>query len=384
MAFTPQGQGSRNDARYPVPVGDKYKYWGEQPGWIYDPYTDTYRRNPQEAQQFYESQGLIEPEPSPPGLGEQLLPIGATAAALYGGKELAELLFDGSLFSSGGGAGSGVGAAGAGAGTGAAGAGSGAISFGGTSGLGAQGALEAGGQFGGGAGAGVGGAAPASGVTLGSLGAGLAAASAPMVIGPILQAGVEAVFGNKQVPKTLEENLGSTALEAQIPGFMKMDRATQEGILNKANELGILRDTYRGEDKDANLLATQLFQGAAASEPYKYYGEKSPFSGVNYDPSRPGGAMSTVELADAVDRYRETGGVDYGRGLSMDERKTKGFRDRYAQAKATFEQLSRDRDKIEEFNRYIAGLQSANPAPLQGVPEFAPDYSVVKAPRGLM
>lgn len=90
MAATPGAPGPKYPERYPVAVGPKYLYYGEQPGWIYNPYTDKYEPDPKVAQKWGEQAGLVEPEPSEPGLVEQLAPVAAGSLALYGGKYVAE------------------------------------------------------------------------------------------------------------------------------------------------------------------------------------------------------------------------------------------------------------------------------------------------------
>lgn len=94
MAVQPGPKGPVTPEKYPVPVGEKYLYYGEQPGYIYDPYSDSYKPDPKQATQYYEDQGLLEPEPKPPGLAEQLIPVaavgGSLALAQSGGKAIAD------------------------------------------------------------------------------------------------------------------------------------------------------------------------------------------------------------------------------------------------------------------------------------------------------
>lgn len=77
--------GPQQPEKYPF-VGRNYKIKGEQTGFIYDPYTDRYYADPRARKKQYEDAGLIDKPKSPPGLAEQLLPIGAAAGALYLGK----------------------------------------------------------------------------------------------------------------------------------------------------------------------------------------------------------------------------------------------------------------------------------------------------------
>jgi len=44
--------------KYPVPVGTTYLYYGEQQGYIYNPYNDSYVPDPKLAQQYFQSAGL--------------------------------------------------------------------------------------------------------------------------------------------------------------------------------------------------------------------------------------------------------------------------------------------------------------------------------------
>lgn len=85
-----RAKGPLNPGKYPAPVGQNYNRYGEQPGYIYNPYTDKYVADPKVQGQYLESQGLGEPKP--PGLGETILPIAATAGALYGAQALAPKL----------------------------------------------------------------------------------------------------------------------------------------------------------------------------------------------------------------------------------------------------------------------------------------------------
>ena len=128
MAYTPQAPGPQNPGKYPF-TGSQYAAWGEQPGFIYDPYRDAYMPDKNAAQGYYQSQGLIPPPlpggevkvgpdghtyqltngqwhditPKKPGLLESVAPLGAAALAYEGGKQGASALFSG--FGGGGGAG---------------------------------------------------------------------------------------------------------------------------------------------------------------------------------------------------------------------------------------------------------------------------------------
>jgi len=74
------GRGADSRRKYPF-VGANYEKYGEQPGFIYDPYTDKYYQNPKSTLERYQEEGLVEKPVTPPSLGESLLPIGIAAAA---------------------------------------------------------------------------------------------------------------------------------------------------------------------------------------------------------------------------------------------------------------------------------------------------------------
>jgi hypothetical protein len=80
------GSGQQQPTKYPF-VGEAYRKYGEQAGWVYDPYSDKYRPDPNAQKQLYEQQGLIAKQP---GLGETLLPIGLSAGAIFGAKAIGE------------------------------------------------------------------------------------------------------------------------------------------------------------------------------------------------------------------------------------------------------------------------------------------------------
>ncbi len=87
MAFQPQ-PGQKSPGKYPVTPGSAYDYYGEQEsaGWYYNPYNDTYSRNPNVVRESEEQVGVRKPKK--PGLTDQLLPIGAAAVALEGGRQV--------------------------------------------------------------------------------------------------------------------------------------------------------------------------------------------------------------------------------------------------------------------------------------------------------
>ena len=62
------------------------RYQGNQPGYIYYPYTDSYYVDPRAAKQLGQSQGYIAPDPKQQSMSDMVIPIGAAAGALYLGK----------------------------------------------------------------------------------------------------------------------------------------------------------------------------------------------------------------------------------------------------------------------------------------------------------
>lgn len=86
MAATPSAPGPQRPERYPVNVGPKYQYYGEQPGWVYDPYNDQYHPDPDTANEYYVNAGLKEKEKKQ-GLGDVLIPTAAAATTVAIAKE---------------------------------------------------------------------------------------------------------------------------------------------------------------------------------------------------------------------------------------------------------------------------------------------------------
>lgn len=67
MAYKPQARGAQQPEKYPF-VGEQYSYWGEQPGFIYNPYNDTYMIDQRAAEQYYQQAGVLgTPEGVPAG-----------------------------------------------------------------------------------------------------------------------------------------------------------------------------------------------------------------------------------------------------------------------------------------------------------------------------
>jgi hypothetical protein len=76
--------GAQNPSRYPQ-IGPNYQYYGEQAGWVYNPWTDSYQPDPNAQQKYAEDMGLTEPTP---GLFESVLPIAAASTALGVGTSI--------------------------------------------------------------------------------------------------------------------------------------------------------------------------------------------------------------------------------------------------------------------------------------------------------
>lgn len=85
--------GAQNPQKYGGNVGPNYLQWGEQPGYVYIPSRDQYYENPKELQKQLEDSGAVDKPPKPDSLLETVGPLGASAAAIYGGKELGSRLF---------------------------------------------------------------------------------------------------------------------------------------------------------------------------------------------------------------------------------------------------------------------------------------------------
>lgn len=85
-------KGEQQPGKYPIAVGDNYLYWGEQPGYIYNPWTDSYIEDPTLQKQYAEQMGLVEKQEKPPGMlevaGAQALPMLVSQAGLIGLENL--------------------------------------------------------------------------------------------------------------------------------------------------------------------------------------------------------------------------------------------------------------------------------------------------------
>ena len=77
----PTTQGPQNPSKYPR-TGPSYAYYGEQQGFVYNPWTDRYVPDPNAVRQYEEAQGIREPEKKPPSAAN-------TIGGLIGGSSSA-------------------------------------------------------------------------------------------------------------------------------------------------------------------------------------------------------------------------------------------------------------------------------------------------------
>jgi len=81
--------GAQAPQKYPF-VGPSYKKYGEQPGFLYDPYIDKYRPDPKAKEELAKAQGTyVEPQKQP-GLSDLVIPIAGIGAATAVGKGIGE------------------------------------------------------------------------------------------------------------------------------------------------------------------------------------------------------------------------------------------------------------------------------------------------------
>lgn len=165
--------GPQNPGRYPF-TGPNYSLYGEQPGYVYNPYDDQYYIDKQTYEEHLYDTGQAERPEDPPSAGESLAygagAVAAAAAAQQLGTAAAGYL-TGSSAAAGAGAGA---AAGSGAATGATAATTGTAATGGgvaAGGAGAGGGSAAGGGAAAGAGVSAGTVAATGGIALGLYGA---------------------------------------------------------------------------------------------------------------------------------------------------------------------------------------------------------------------
>lgn len=79
--------GPQQPDKYPAPVGNNYQQYGEQQGYVYDPYSDTYYPDPQVSEDYYSETGLVKQDKKP-GMGEYIGPIAMGAGAIAAGQIL--------------------------------------------------------------------------------------------------------------------------------------------------------------------------------------------------------------------------------------------------------------------------------------------------------
>lgn len=86
--------GPQQPQKYPTAVGSNYLTYGEVPGYIYNPYTDSYHADKKAYEDYLYNSGQAERPKGPPSLADSVLPIalvGGTAAIAQGfGKNIAE------------------------------------------------------------------------------------------------------------------------------------------------------------------------------------------------------------------------------------------------------------------------------------------------------
>lgn len=84
-SWVPGAAGAQNPSAYDR-VGPNYQKFGEQPGWVYYPPTDSYFTDPNYAKDYATQHGYGPPKP--PGLGATIGPIAAASGALAIGQGL--------------------------------------------------------------------------------------------------------------------------------------------------------------------------------------------------------------------------------------------------------------------------------------------------------
>ena len=85
--YTPKAPGPKNPQNYPY-TGPNYDLWGEQAGYIYNPWTDRYDRDPKAYQEYQDRFGLTPPVPKEPSMMDTYGPIVGGAAAITLGQQL--------------------------------------------------------------------------------------------------------------------------------------------------------------------------------------------------------------------------------------------------------------------------------------------------------
>lgn len=66
--------GPQNPSKYPM-TGNNYAIYGEQNGYVYNPWTDRYDPDPKQVQQYRESTGQAQPKPKESGTSDLILPL---------------------------------------------------------------------------------------------------------------------------------------------------------------------------------------------------------------------------------------------------------------------------------------------------------------------
>lgn len=92
--------GPQNPGKYPM-VGPNYGIYGEQNGYVYNPWTDRYDPDPRQVQAYQESTGQAQPKPGERSTADILLPVAGVMGAGYvasqvgtaGGESLANNIF---------------------------------------------------------------------------------------------------------------------------------------------------------------------------------------------------------------------------------------------------------------------------------------------------
>jgi len=78
-------RGPQNPGRYQGRVGNNYLHWGEQSGFVYNPWTDEYNIDPTAYSQYQEDVGITKPTP---GILETIAPLATTSLVMEGAKGL--------------------------------------------------------------------------------------------------------------------------------------------------------------------------------------------------------------------------------------------------------------------------------------------------------
>lgn len=96
--YYPEAPGPQDPSKYGVRTGPNYAKWGEQKGFLYDPYTDTYKKDPRVEEARLRAEGLIQDPPKPPGLLGTIAPIAGVLGAGALATEIGKGVGSGGLF----------------------------------------------------------------------------------------------------------------------------------------------------------------------------------------------------------------------------------------------------------------------------------------------